>query len=65
MPACRADVADRMVRRVRAFAELRAGELGVIVDANGRLALVVREGSAADLLGIGNGQVVGLAELPA
>jgi len=59
-----ADMADRMVRRVRAFAELRAGELGVIVDANGRLALVVREGSAADLLGIGNGHLVGLAELP-
>lgn len=55
----------RMVRRVHAFAELRAGELGVIVDANHRLALVVREGSAAELLGIGTGQVVGLAEPPA
>jgi S-adenosylmethionine hydrolase len=57
--------AGRMVRRVRAFAELRAGELGVIVDANARLALVVREGSAAELLGVGVGQVVGLAEPPA
>ncbi len=57
-------VADRMVRRVRAFAELRPDELGVIVDANGRLALVVREGSAAELLGIGTGAVVGIAELP-
>jgi len=57
--------ADRMVRRVRAFAELRSGELGVIVDANGRLALVVREGSAAQQLGIGTGHVVGLAEPPA
>jgi hypothetical protein len=56
---------DRMVRRVRAFAELREGELGVIVDANARLALVVREGSAADLLGIGTGHLVGLAEPPA
>ena len=56
---------DRMVRRVRAFAELRAGELGLIVDANGRLALVVREGSAAEQLGIGTGRLVGLAEPPA
>ena len=54
-----------MVRRVRVFAELRVGELGVIVDANGRLALVVREGSAAEQLGIGTGHVVGLAEPPA
>ncbi len=57
-------VADRMVRRVRAFAELRPGELGVIVDANDRLALVVREGSAAEVLGIGTGHLVGLAEPP-
>jgi S-adenosyl-L-methionine hydrolase (adenosine-forming) len=56
---------DRMVRRVRTFAELRPGELGVIVDANGRLALVVREGSAAELLSIGTGHLVGLAEPPA
>jgi S-adenosylmethionine hydrolase len=56
---------DRMVRRVRAFAELRPGELGLIVDANGRFALVVREGSASDQLGIGTGHVVGLAEPPA
>lgn len=56
---------DRMVRRVDAFADLRPGELGMIVDANGRLALVVREGSAAEQLGVGTGQLVGLAELPA
>jgi S-adenosylmethionine hydrolase len=56
---------DRMVRRVDVFADLRPGELGMIVDANGRLALVVREGSAAEQLGVGTGQLVGLAELPA
>ncbi len=56
---------DRMVRRVRAYADLREGELGMIVDANGHLALVVREGSAAELLGVATGQVVGLAEPPA
>jgi hypothetical protein len=59
------EAASRMVRRARAFAELRPGELGIIVDANGRLALVVREGSAAELLGIGTGHLVGLAEPPA
>jgi S-adenosylmethionine hydrolase len=56
---------DRMVRRVRAFAELRIGELGVIIDANHKLALVVREGSASEQLGIGPGHAVGLAEPPA
>jgi hypothetical protein len=56
---------DRMIRRVRAFAELRPGELGVIVDANQKLALVVREGSASEQLGIGTGHIVGLAEPPA
>jgi len=56
---------DRMVRRVRTFAELRIGELGVIVDANFKLALVVREGSASEQLGIGTGHVIGLAEPPA
>jgi S-adenosylmethionine hydrolase len=54
-----------MIRRVRAFAELRPGELGVIVDANQKLALVVREGSASEQLGIGTGHIVGLAEPPA
>ncbi len=62
--APRRQSAARMVRRVRAFADLRDGELGLIVDANGHLALVVREGSAADLLGVGVGQVLGLAEPP-
>jgi S-adenosylmethionine hydrolase len=64
-PRARRGFTDRMVRRVRVFAELRVGELGVIVDANGRLALVVREGSAAEQLGIGTGHLVGLAEPPA
>ena len=35
------------VRRVHAFSELGDGELGLLADANGRLAIVVREGSAA------------------
>ena len=40
-------------RRVTAFAELAPGELGLLVDASGRLALVVDRGSAADVLGLG------------
>jgi S-adenosylmethionine hydrolase len=38
-------------RRVRSFAELGAGELGVLVDANGRVALVFDRASAAGALG--------------
>jgi S-adenosyl-L-methionine hydrolase (adenosine-forming) len=54
-------------RRVTAFAELGPGELGVLVDASGQLALVVDRGSAADLLGLGThgpGPTVRLAPAP-
>lgn len=44
-------VAQFRVRRVRTFAALASGEVGLISDANGRLALVVREGSAATVTG--------------
>jgi hypothetical protein len=54
---------DRILRRVTTFADLAPGEPGMIVDANGLLALVVREGSASELFGMGVGQVVGLAEV--
>jgi S-adenosylmethionine hydrolase len=47
-------------RRVRTFADLKHGELGLLADANGRLALVVREGSAARTTGLSAG---GVAEL--
>jgi len=47
-------------RRVETFSMLGAGELGVIVDSTGRLALVVREGSAAALTGARAGSVVEL-----
>jgi len=53
---------ERVVRRVTTFADLAPGELGLIVDANGHLALVAREGSASELLRLGAGQVVGLSE---
>jgi S-adenosyl-L-methionine hydrolase (adenosine-forming) len=38
-------------RRVRSFAELAPGELGVLIDANGRVALVFDRASAAGALG--------------
>lgn len=38
------------VRRVRAFGDLTPGELGMLVDSDGRLALVVASGSAAQRL---------------
>jgi S-adenosyl-L-methionine hydrolase (adenosine-forming) len=51
---------ELVVRRVRAFADLDAGEVGVLADANGRLAVVVREGSAAEVTGLRAGGVVEL-----
>jgi S-adenosyl-L-methionine hydrolase (adenosine-forming) len=47
-------------RRVRAFSDLGDGELGVLGDANGRLAIVVREGSAAASTQLSAGGVVEL-----
>jgi S-adenosylmethionine hydrolase len=50
----------RSVRRVRTFADLDPDEVGLLSDGNGQLALVVREGSAADRLGLGPGVLVEL-----
>jgi len=49
------------IRRVRAFHDLEPGELGLLADANGRLALALREGSAAALTGAIEGGVVELS----
>ena len=46
--------------RVRTFADLAPGGTGLLVDADGRLALVVREGSAALALGAVPGDLVEL-----
>jgi hypothetical protein len=48
------------VRRVRTFSDLEPGEVGLIADSSDRLALVVREGSAADRTGINPGMLVEL-----
>ncbi len=51
-------------RVVAVFGDLEPGELGVLTDANGRLAVVVREGSAATALGVAVDDVIELAERP-
>jgi S-adenosyl-L-methionine hydrolase (adenosine-forming) len=43
------------LRRVAAFSELAADELGLLVDANGHWSLVVNQGSAAERLDVGRG----------
>lgn len=51
---------DEAVVRVRTFADLEPDQPGLLVDGNGNLALVVREGSAAAHFGIGPGSLVQL-----
>lgn len=48
-------------RRVRTFGDLDAGELGIMTDANGHLALVVREGSAQAATGARTGDLIELS----
>ncbi len=48
------------LRAVRSFSELTAGELGLLVDANGRFAIVSREESAAKRTGLQVGDIVRL-----
>jgi S-adenosyl-L-methionine hydrolase (adenosine-forming) len=61
VPRARGSVtAPHRLRVVRTFSDLHQGELGMLLDANDRLALVVGEGSAADRLGVGVGDLVEL-----
>ena len=48
----------RAVRRVKAFADLQQGQLGVLIDSYGHLALVQNGGSAAQLLRAEEGDIV-------
>lgn len=48
------------LRRVRTFADLSAGEAGLLADGNGHLALVAREASAAARFGLAAGALVEL-----
>ncbi len=52
------------VRPVGTFAELAPGQLGLLTDANGRLALVEAQAPAARRLGVGPGSVVRLGPAP-
>ncbi len=49
---------DDDLRVVRAYGELDDGELGVLADANGSVAIVVRQGSAASALHVAAGDRV-------
>ncbi|MGI8938548.1 MAG: SAM hydrolase/SAM-dependent halogenase family protein [Iamia sp.] len=53
----------RSARRVRAFADLTPGELGLIVDSYGLVALVLDQRSAAAELGLGPSHAVTLTSL--
>lgn len=53
----------RTVTRARAFADLAEGEVGLVTDSYGMLAVTVPRGSAADLLGIAAGDEITLARL--
>lgn len=50
----------RIASRVDAFEEIGAGELGLLVDSYGLIALAVNRASAADELGLHAGDAVGL-----
>ncbi len=50
--------ARRRAPRVRTFVDLDPGQLGVHVDSDGKVAVVVRDGAAADELEVGRGCLV-------
>lgn len=54
---------SRTVRRVAGFAELATGELGLLLDADGLIAVVADRHAAADELSLGVGDEVTLAPL--
>jgi S-adenosylmethionine hydrolase len=58
-----ADEPRRSAHRVRAFGDLRTGQVGLLVDSYGLLALVVPQGSAAQALGLEAGSPVRLETL--
>ena len=53
----------RAATRVASFADVAAGAVGLVVDANGMLALVMNQRSAADELGIADGDQVVITAL--
>ncbi len=61
--AVRIEGRTRSARRVRAFADLTAGELGLVIDSCGLVALVLDQRSAAAELGVGPSHAVTLSTL--
>lgn len=53
----------RSAPRIESFSGLRTGEIGLMVDSYGLMAIVANQGSAADELGIGAGDEVTLEPL--
>jgi len=49
------------LRCIDAFGQLAPGEFGLLVDANGHLAVVAHEASAAHWLNVAAGELVTLA----
>lgn len=60
-PARRVRAAEREIRPVRTFENLERGELGCYIGSAGTVEIAVREGSAAEVLGIGRGAEVEFA----
>lgn len=54
---------SRVATRVRTFAELPTGTVGLVVDANGLLAVTMNQRSAAEEIGIDDGDQVVITEL--
>jgi S-adenosylmethionine hydrolase len=55
---------DWEARTITTFADLRAGELGLLSDSWGQAALTLNEASAAELLGAAPGSLIGLRPAP-
>ena len=53
----------RVAKRVTAFAELSGGAVGLVLDSNGMLAIVMNQRSAAEDLGVDNGDQVTISPL--
>jgi S-adenosylmethionine hydrolase len=53
----------RAARRVRSFAEVATGAVGLVTDSNGMLAVIMNQRSAADELQLDNGDQVVISEL--
>ena len=62
--ACRVEVAGRSLVLVRTYAEARPGEALALIESDGWIELAVRQGSAAQALGLEPGTPVRVVPLP-